>query len=138
MLRLLAPAVQRAELQDVQGLQEPGVQEGRQVQAAHFTAPLEPHAEVVRGRRVFRVREMREAAVLALRRAENEGGLLERAIEEQQSTGSPLEVHQLLPSGVRGSELQDVLCLPRSSVQEEKLQRCRSGAQSEADAEDAG
>ena len=84
MLRLLAPAVHGAELQDVQGLQEPRVHEKRQVQEAYFTAPLEPHAEVFRGRRVFRVRELREAAVLPLRRAEDKGRFFERSAEAQQ------------------------------------------------------
>ena len=87
---------------------------------------------------MFPVREVPEAGVFTLQTVKDEGGLFERAAEQQQSTGPPLEVHRLLPPAVRGSLAQDMLCLPRASVQEEKLQRRRIGAQSEADAEDAG
>ena len=58
MLRLLAPAVHGGQLPDVQEVQEPGVHEGREVQGADFAAPLDPNAKIVRGRRVFPLREL--------------------------------------------------------------------------------
>ena len=83
VLRLLAPAVHGAELPDVQGLQEPGVHEGSELQRADFGAEFEAHAADVGGRRVFPVREVPEAAVFALRRVEDESGLFDGAAEAQ-------------------------------------------------------
>ena len=63
MLRLLAPAVHGAELPDVQEVQRPEVHQGRELQGADHSAQFEPHSEVVRGRRVFQVRDVQEQEV---------------------------------------------------------------------------
>ena len=69
---------------DVPDLQEPEVHEGRELQGSGFAAPLESHAEVRRGRRVFPVRELPEAGLFTLQTVKDKGGLFERAAEAQQ------------------------------------------------------
>ena len=80
VLRLLAPAVHRAELPDVQDMQESGVHERAELQRAYLKAELEAHAVDFGGRRVLPVREV-PAAVLILRRMEDEGGLFGRSAQ---------------------------------------------------------
>ena len=140
MLQLLAPAVRGAELPDVLGLQESRVYEWGELQRADLGAEFDAHAADVGGRPVLPAREMPEAVVVALQEVEDEGGLFERAAAVQQSARTPPEAHRLLPPAARCPEVQDVLSLPRRGVQweEEELQRLRSSAHSETDAEVVG
>ena len=73
-----------AELQDVQGMQEPGVHEGRELQGSHHAVELEVHAVDAGAGRVFPVRELPEAGVFTLQTVKDKGGLFERAAEAQQ------------------------------------------------------
>ena len=125
---------------DVHSLQGPRVHEGRQVQGSHHAAELEAHAVHAGAGRVFPLRELPEAGVFTLQTVKDEGGLFERAAQQQQPTGPPLEVHRLFKPAVRGPEVQNMFYLPRRGVQrqEEELQRLRSGAKSEANAEVVG
>ena len=140
MLRLLAPAVHGGELPDVQEVQGAAVHEGLDLQRGHHAAELKVHAVHAGASRVFSLRELPAAGVFTLQTVKSEGGLFERAAQQQQPTGPPLEVHRLFKPAVRGPEVQNMFYLPRRGVQrqEEELQRLRSGAESEADAEVVG
>ena len=145
MLRLLAPAVHGGELPDVQEVQGPAVHEGLDLQRGHHAAELKVHAVHAGASRVFSLRELPAAGVFTLQTVKSEGGLFERAAQQQQPTGPPLEVHRLLPpavrrSGAQSETVQNVLRLPRRGVQwkEKELQGRRRGPSSETDASVAG
>ena len=106
----------RAQLQDVQGLQEPGVHEGLDLRRGHHAAELQVHAVHAGASGVFSLRELPAARVFTLQTVKSEGGLFERAAQQQQPTGPPLEVHRLFPSPVRGPEVQNMFYLPRRGV----------------------
>ena len=70
-----------AELPDVQGMQEPGVHEGRELQGSHHAVELEVHAVDAGAGPVFPLRELPEAGVFTLQTVKDEGGLFERAAQ---------------------------------------------------------
>ena len=114
MPQLLAPAVRRAELPDVQGLQGSRAHEAATFQGADLAAEFEVHLSDVGRRRILPARAVPDAAAFALREVEGASGFFERAAAEQQSTRTP---RRLQPPAARGFEVQDMFSLPRRGAQ---------------------
>ena len=84
VLRLLAPAVRRAKLPDMQGLPGSRMHQRGAVPRAYSAAECTACAADIRRRPGLPVREMPEAAMFTLRRLEGDSGFPERAAQAQQ------------------------------------------------------